>query len=112
MEALEALIGEVEDHEKDWWCIFIAESDGFLGEKEPFTPDNHLAHRHYPGPGCLQFCIVINLRYRSLLSSIRVRGRAARIIFREKHSGFGQVFVAMHGGHGEFLAPSLSDAAF
>lgn len=92
--------------------FFFVESDGFLSEKEPFTPSNHLVQRHYPGPGCLPCCIVINQRYRSLLSSIRVRGRAAHIMCREKHSGFGQVFVAMHGGHGEFLAPSLSDAAF
>ena len=95
----------------DWWLMYFPECDGVLAEKLPFECMGHRIQRHYPGQGSIAMLMVIRSSRRFLLSGVQSEGRCMAATFHSSRDNFTQHILAMHGGHGENLAPSFASAS-
>lgn len=109
--AWEMVIQDVEDRCADWAAIFILECDGWLDGRDCEFRLQHDIIRHWPGHGSYAMAVIINRKYRKYVRSVNRRGRAMRVHLTD-YATTNMNLIAMHGGHGDALAPSLADVAF
>ena len=98
----------------DWSAVFLPEFDGYTRDTDPPSSD-HFVYRHYPGEGSFAMAWVVNRKFENHLLQVDWYGRAGSILLqaprtKDRRLQSSVYAVGLHGGHGDSLFDSLTDA--